>query len=209
MPIGLMYCFEVGFFFTLTIIMGSISSHLLAANQITMQYTFNFMNVIFYIAQAITVRMGHLLGRRDIGSAKQACFAGVFISGILMIALSICYWYFPQWLISVDIDVNDPNNLTLLADIKTLFVAAAFFQVFEAIRISLFGALRALKDTTFTLLISIISFWCIALPIGYLLADSFHLGGQGLWYGMTIGAAISVFLLSWRFNSKIECYEPH
>jgi MATE family multidrug resistance protein len=72
----------------------------------------------------------------------------------------------------------------------------------------LFGTLRALKDTNFTLLTSIISFWCIALPIGYLLATYFRLGGEGLWYGMVIGASISVLLLYQRFKSKIRRYNP-
>jgi MATE family multidrug resistance protein len=47
---------------------------------------------------------------------------------------------------------------------------------------SLFGALRGLKDTHFTLLISILTFWGIALPLGYLLATYFHLAGTGLWW---------------------------
>ena len=205
-PMGTMYCFEIAFFFALTLIIGSLSSQLLAANQIALQYMGAFMTVIFSIAQAITVRMGHLLGAKEVNSAKQACFAGVFISTILMGVIAIGYWCFPALLISVDLDVKNPNNFELVDDIKTLFAISALFQIIEAIRISLFGALRALKDTNFTLLISIISFWFIALPIGYLLAEKFHFGAIGLWYGMVMGATISVFLLSWRFKSKILCY---
>ena len=208
-PMGIMYCFEVAFFFALTLVMGSLGSQLLAANQIALQYMSAFMSVLGSIAQAITVRMGHLLGAKEINSAKHACFAGVFISTMLMGIIAICYWWFPVLLISVDIDVNNPGNFELVSDIKALFAISALFQIVEAIRISLFGALRALKDTHFTLLISIISFWCIALPVGYLLATAFHFGAVGLWYGMIIGATISVFLLSWRFKSKILYYTPH
>jgi MATE family multidrug resistance protein len=83
---------------------------------------------------------------------------------------------------------------------------AAFVNIFEAIRISLFGALRALKDTHFTLLISIVCFWGIALPVGYLLAILMHIGATGLWWGMVFGAGIGVILLYYRFQSKLKNY---
>src|SRR3990167_10059028 len=67
-PMGTMYCFEEGFFFALTLMMGSLSSQLLAANQITTQYLGILMGIVFAIAQAITVRMGHLLGAKEINS---------------------------------------------------------------------------------------------------------------------------------------------
>ena len=93
--------------------------------------------------------------------------------------------------------------------LKNYLQLVSIFQILEAIRISLFGVLRALKDTNFTLLISIISFWCIALPVGYLLATYFELGSTGLWWGMVMGASVSVILLYWRFKSKMRHYNPH
>ncbi len=205
-PMGAMYCIEVGFFFALTLIMGSISSQLLAANQIALQYMGALMSVIFSIAQAITVRMGHLLGAKELQAAKYAGYTGVFISGISMILVAVCYWSFPTLLISVDLDVHNLKNMSIVRDIKLLLAISALFQIFEAMRISLFGALRALKDTHFTLLISIISFWFIALPLGYVLATYFHFGGAGLWWGMVMGALFSVLLLYFRFKIKIRDY---
>ena len=83
---------------------------------------------------------------------------------------------------------------------------SALFQIVEAIRISLFGTLRALKDTHFTLLISILSFWGIALPVGYFVATRLAFGGAGLWWGMIAGASLSVLLLFWRFKYKMKHY---
>lgn len=205
-PMGVMYCFEVGFFFALTLIMGALGSQLQAANQIAMQYLGALMSIIFSIAQAITVRMGHLLGAKQLHSAKNTAYAGTIISGSLMGIVGICFWVFPSLLISVDFDINNPKNAEIISDITKLFAIGAIFQIIEAMRISLFGSLRALKDTKFTLVTSIISFWCIALPIGYLLASYFKLGGTGLWWGMVIGASFSVSLLFWRFEHKIRYY---
>lgn len=87
-----------------------------------------------------------------------------------------------------------------------LLLISPVFQILESIRISLFGVLRALKDTKFTLLTSIISFWGLSLPIGYFFATYLNLGGSGFWWGMVIGAAISILLLIWRFKIKMKHY---
>lgn len=204
LPMGIMYCFEVGFFFALTLIMGSFSSELLAANQIALQYMGALMSIIFSVAQAVTVRMGHLIGANDIKAAKNANYMGIFISVTFMSLFALIYWLWPSLLISIDFDVNNPKNAHILIYAKQLFAISAVFQLLEATRITLFGALRALKDTKFVLITSIISFWGVALPIGYLLAKQFHWGGLGLWAGMTVGAGFSMSLLFWRFNSKIR-----
>ena len=205
-PMGLMYCVEVGFFFVMALLMGSFGTQLLAANQITMQYMGTLMSVIFSIAQAITVRMGHLLGAGDPVSAKQTAYGGISISIILMLIVAICYWIFPNALISIDLDIDKPENMELVHFATQFLAVSSLFQIFEATRISLFGALRSLKDTHFTLIISIISFWGIALPIGYFLATRLGLAGTGLWWGMVLGAASSLLLLYWRFQYKMQHY---
>ncbi|HFL2715791.1 TPA: MATE family efflux transporter [Legionella pneumophila] len=204
LPMGVMYCFEVGFFFALTLMMGSLSPQLLAANQIALQYMGTLMGVIFSVAQAVTVRMGHLIGAHDILAAKRTNYAGLSISITFMSLIAVIYWLCPNLLISIDLDVNNPENSSIVHYAKQLLYVSAVFQLFEATRITLFGALRALKDTHFTLVSSIISFWGIAFPIGYLLLTQFNMGGAGLWAGMAIGACFSMSVLIWRFNSKIH-----
>ncbi|MBX3708732.1 MAG: MATE family efflux transporter [Gammaproteobacteria bacterium] len=205
-PMGGMYCVEVAFFFALTLLMGLIGNDLQAANQVAMQYLGLFMSMIFALAQAITVRMGHLIGAEDIHAAKKASYLGIAIAVVLNIIVAIFYWLTPDMLISIDFDIRNPNNLALINMIKQFLAICAVFQIIESARIAYFGSLRALKDTRFTMLTSIISFWCIALPIGYILAMYLHVGGAGYWWGMVMGAGFSVVLLQWRFKSIIRRY---
>lgn len=205
-PMGLMYCVEVAFFFALTLIMGLFGGLVIAANQIALQYLGTLMAVIFSTAQAITVRMGHLLGAGDKVAAEQSAYVGIFISMLFMLLVAICYWCFPAQLISLDFDINNPGNSEIVHFATQFLMVSALFQIFEAIRISLFGTLRALKDTRFTLFISILSFWGIALPVGYFMATRLDFSGVGLWWGMVVGAGFSVLLLLWRFKSKIKHY---
>ncbi|MGQ3892887.1 MATE family efflux transporter [Legionella sp. CNM-4043-24] len=205
-PMGLMYCVEVAFFLALTLVMGLFGGLVIAANQIALQYLSTLMAIIFSIAQAITVRMGYLLGAGDKKAAEQSAYVAMLISLLFMLLVAICYWCFPTLLISLDFDVNKPENAEIVRFATQFLTVCALFQVFEAVRISLFGTLRALKDTHFTLFISILSFWGIALPVGYFLATRLHFGGVGFWWGMVIGAGLSVLLLLLRFKSKIRLY---
>ncbi len=204
LPMGVMYCFEVGFFFALTLVMGSMSETLMAANQIALQYMGMLMTVIFRIAQAITVRMGHLIGARKLAAAERVVYAGLFISTVLMTVFACIDCFYPNILISIDIDVYAPANFVLVTYVKQLFLVAALFQLLEACRISLFGALRALKDTHFTLISSVICFWGVAFPVGYWLTYRFQLGGPGMWWGMSFGAGLSSLVLFMRFRVKMR-----
>lgn len=209
LPMGFMYFVEVGFFFALALCVGAFGSQLLAANQIAMQYLSILMAVIFSVAQAITVRMGHLLGAGNAREAKYAAYAGICISAAFMFIIAIVYWCFPRTLISIDFDLHNPKNAELIEFAVQFLTVCALFQIVESIRISLFGALRALHDTRFTLFISIISFWGIALPVGYLLATYLRFGVTGFWWGMVLSAAVSVFLLTWRFKFKMQSHIHH
>jgi MATE family multidrug resistance protein len=203
-PMGVMYCVEVSFFLAITLLMGLIGVPSLAANQVTMQYMCILVGVIFSIAQGTTVRMGHQLGAKEVESAERSGYAGILLSTAFMCIIAIFYWSIPETLISIDFNVHAPENSETVHLAKMFFFAAAFLQIAEAIRITLFGALRALKDTRFTLLTSVISFWCIALPIGYVLSLYLTLGGTEFWWGMVIGTSCGAVLLYKRFKSKMH-----
>ncbi|TAL59303.1 MAG: MATE family efflux transporter [Legionella sp.] len=208
LPMGIMYCIEVGFFFALTLISGYLGSEFLAANQIALQYMGILMSLIFSIAQAITVRMGHLLGAGQVLEAKKTSDMGVLLGFLLMVIVGFFFWQMPTFFIAVDFDIQDPNNHGLVLIASQLLAVSAWFQIFESVRIILFGSLRALKDTRFTLAVSLISFWGIALPLGYLLLKKSTLGGPSLWWGMVVGAGFSVVVLFWRFRYKMKINYP-
>lgn len=205
-PMGLMHCVEVAFFFTITLAMGLIGAEVQAANQIALQYLNLMMAMIFSLAQAISVRMGYLLGANKVPAAERAGNVGAIFALIFVSIVGVIYWIFPNKLISFDLDISNPSNISIMIIIQKFLAAAAIFQLFEAMRIAMFGALRSLKDTKFTLATSTISFWCIAIPIGYYLSNNTQLSGLGYWCGMIFGAIVGLILLRWRFNSRFKQY---
>ncbi len=203
-PIGLMFTIEVGFFFAMALFMAVISVTSVAANQIVMQYFGPLIDILLALAQAMTVRMGHHLGANQPEIAERTSYAGIVLSAGIMIIIACFYWFCPGVLIGADFNLQDPHNAEIIYLAKQFLFIAAFFQILEAIRIPLFGSLRGLKDTRFSLFTSIISFWGIALPIGYLLSFWFKIGGSGFWLGLVMGTICSVPLLYGRFKQKMH-----
>jgi MATE family multidrug resistance protein len=201
-PVGIMYCTEVAFFLAVMLLIGRLGTDVLAASQIVFQYFGPCMGIAFSLAQAITIRMSHELGADNIDSAQRAGYAGTVLILLIMFVAALTYWCIPHHLISVDFNLTSVEHKKIAQLATGFFAIAAIYQLFEAARICIFGALRSYKDTNYTLVTSLISFWGIALPVGYFL--SFHAGfnGTGFWWGMVMGGAVGVLLLLYRLHTK-------
>lgn len=204
LPLGLMYCVEIGYFLVVSLMMGRISADTLDANQITLQYLWLFSMVTFCMAQAITIRMGHTIGAGDLNMAERAAYIGIACGLIFMVGVALIYWCVPNVLIGFDFDLHNPKNQTIVMLAKQFLALAAIFQILEAIRFGAFGALRALKDTRFTMYASIFIFWILAIPIGYIAAFQFHLHGNGIWWAMIFSQVIGAIIMIWRYRVKIR-----
>jgi multidrug resistance protein, MATE family len=204
LPIGLMYCIEVGFFLGTTIVMGLISINTLSANQLTLQFYWLFSIVTFSLAQGITIQVGHKIGSGNQQSTNYATYLGVFYSCAFMLLPGILYWFFANDLIMLDFDLKSPKNAEIIHLAKEFLMLAGFVQLVEAIRFAFFGALRGLKDTRFTLYISIFIYWIITLPLGYLLAIVFGMQGYGIWVATLLGQIIGTPLMIIRYRRKVE-----
>lgn len=205
LPLGLMYCLEVAFFLAISIITGLISESIQSANQITLQFYWLFSVVTFSFAQAITIKVAHSIGQNDRQAINYATYLGVFYTSAFMFITALLYWFFAGQLISIDLK-STPENASIINLAKAFFSIAALIQLTEAVRFSFFAALRAFKDTRYTLFNSILIYWLLALPLGCLLAFRFNMGGLGIWWAWLIGQIIGTPLLIWRCRRKIKEY---
>ncbi|WP_040615395.1 MATE family efflux transporter [Rickettsiella grylli] len=208
LPLGFTYFFEVGFFLVMSLLMGRVNADTLSANQITLQFFWLFSIVTFALAQGITIRIGHNVGQNNKKALNNTTTVGIFYASAFMFGVAILYWFFPEKLISIDFNINDTNNANIVHLAKTFLGLAAFVQLFEAPRFVLFGALRGLKDTRFTLLTSILVFWVIALPLGSI-ALSYGFSSHAIWWATILAEMIGLFLLSWQYHRKINALLFH
>lgn len=212
LPIAGMLCIEIGFFTAMSLIMGRIDSHVLAANQIVTQFVGFFTVIIsFCYAQAVGIRVGYLLGKQDLSKVNAVTYAGLCMALSFMLIVAISYWIFPRYLISIDLDPHKINNHIIVNQASKFMMIAGFVQLFETARIVLFGALRGLGETHFSMGVSLFIFWIVAFPLGLIFTFTFGLGGIGMWLGMAIGTSCGAILLWWKLQklNLIKCPKPH
>ncbi|MBJ6870656.1 MATE family efflux transporter, partial [Vibrio cholerae] len=75
-------------------------------------------------------------------------------------------------------------------------IFAILFQISDAIATPVQGALRGYKDVNVALIMTLIAYWIIGLPLGYILATYTEWAAKGYWIGLIIGLAFgAAFLL--------------
>jgi MATE family multidrug resistance protein len=202
-PMGCMFFLEIGFFLALALLMGRMGTEVLAANQIAMQFIWQTGVITRGIAQAVTVRVGHLLGAKNYTKIKHSAYCGMVLAVTFLFLVALIYWFFPEKLISLDLNVHIAQNSLIIKLAAGFLAIAGIMQILEALRFTTFGALRGLSDTRFTLFTSILNSWVIGLPLGYYLAYYLGFAGNGLWWGTVIGTAIEIPLVLWRFQYMV------
>ena len=80
-----------------------------------------------------------------------------------------------------------------------LYVASAF-QLFDATQLSALASLRALADVKWPLALSIISYYLVCIPMGYIGGSVLNFGPMGVWFGLLIGLMFASALFLYRFN---------
>ena len=102
------------------------------------------MSLAFAIAQAVTVRMGHLLGQGDTLAALRTSYSGMLLSISTMLIVAIGYWVFPAQLIAIDLNPLEANNAKITTIACEFLAICAIFQILDSIRIVLFGEILTL-----------------------------------------------------------------
>ena len=93
--------------------------------------------------------------------------------------------------------IDDPEVIQIAS---TLLIIAALFQISDGVQVVGLGALRGLEDVRIPGVISLIAYWVIGLPIGYVLGFQLGFGVNGVWTGLLVGLSVAALLLFIRFK---------
>ena len=187
LPMGFMHVIELSAFSLGTFWIGHFGTTILAAHQIALQYLGFSITLVFAVSQAVTIRVGHMIGERDATGAKYASFTGIFLCLLCTLIIALVFGLYPEMFLRLDMDINDKMNFDLINDSSMLFKIFGVLLIFDTIRIIGFGALRGLKDTRFPMLAAFIGFWMVGITSAYWLAFHLQLAGKGVWWGLTLG----------------------
>ncbi len=203
-PIGIATALEIGLFTIVTYLMGKLGIQTLAAHQIILQTIAITFMVPLGMSHAATIRVGQEIGKQNILGAARAGYVSTSIGLGFMIVLTIILLVFPQQIIGIFIDTDNPQNANVIRLATGLMQIAAISQILDGPQKILMGALYGLQDTRIPMLLSLFAFWGIGLSSGYWLGFHTDLGGNGLWIGQSIGLAISAAIFSWRFHHLVS-----
>jgi len=199
-PIGLTTFAESALFTASAIMMGWLGEIPLAAHGIALQLA--GITFMFHVgmSQAATIRTGAAYGRQDRANLQRGAMVAFAVSlafGTLVVA---CFIAFPEALVAIFVDTDEPARAAVIAAGATLVLVAAAFQFVDAMQIMVLGVLRGLQDTTVPMFLASISYWLIGMPASYVLGFVLNLGAKGVWIGLVVGlgaAATSMTIRYW------------
>ena len=195
-PSGLQFSFEVSAFTVAAIMMGWLGSAPLSAHQIAISVATVSYMMASGLATASTIRVGNQLGKKDFVTLRDAVYSILIMVIAFELIWTMVFILGRNFLPSLYID-----DIEVLRIASRLMVLAAFFQLSDGIQVVGLGALRGMQDTKLPTWYTLIAYWVIGLPVGYLLAFQYNLGGDGIWIGLIIGLTLAAVALIIRFNN--------
>lgn len=192
-PIGLSIFFETSIFAAVTLFMSEYNTITIAAHQAALNFASMLYMLPLSISMALTIVVGFEVGAMRLKDARQYSLIGITMAIFLAILSAIFIYLFRQPIAGLY-----TVELAVLSLTQQFLMYAIFFQVSDAIQAPVQGILRGYKDVNVTFMMSLISYWVIGLPLGYILAQYTSLGPFGYWIGLISGLTAGAICLSIR-----------
>jgi len=191
-PIGLSIFFETSIFSAVTLFMSVYSTYTIAAHQAAINFASLLYMVPLSVGMGLTIAVGYELGAKRYQDARDYGKLGIVSGIIIAVIAGLILFVFDEQV--AKLYNTNPEVIELT---KQFIYYAIFFQLADAFGAPIQGALRGYKDVNVTFVISLVSYWVIGLPSGWLLANFTALEPFGYWLGLIIGlSAGAIALLS-------------
>lgn len=199
LPIGFSLLVEASIFALIALFLSPLGALAVASHQITLNYSSLIFMIPLSISSAITIRVGHALGRQRPDRARLASKSGLLLnSSIALITASLTLIFAEQ---IATIYTHDRQVISVAIGLLYL---NALYQFSDAFQVGAAAALRGFKDTQVPLLMIVVAYWVIGLPLGYSLARTNFwgepLGAQGFWISLIVGLSVAALLLGFRLR---------
>ncbi|MDR4886122.1 MATE family efflux transporter [Fredinandcohnia sp. QZ13] len=193
LPIGFAIFFETSIFSAVTLLMSEFNTITIAAHQVAINFSSLLYMIPLSISMALTIVVGFEVGANRFKDAKQYSVLGICIAVVMALVCAMIIFVFQE-----PISKMYSTNVAVIELTTQFLIYAIFFQLSDAIAAPIQGALRGYKDVNTTFVMTLISYWVIGLPVGYVLAQYTSLGAFGYWIGLIVGLAAGAITLSGR-----------
>jgi MATE family multidrug resistance protein len=198
-PLGLMYVAETGAMAVATLMIGTFGAVALAGNQVAMSVGSLLYMVPLGLAGAVAIRVAQERGAGNDTALRPITWAALGMGTLWLLGAAIALGLFGATIAGW---ITDDQQVIAVA--AAIFFVFAFAQVMDGVQSTMTGALRGLSDTGFPALVSLIAYWVLGLPLGWLLAHSAGFGPAGVWAGFVIALGLAGIVLVWRFLRQTE-----
>ncbi len=194
-PSGLQLAFEVSAFSFSSIMAGWLGAIPQAAHQICLNVSAVTYMIATGISASATIRVGNFLGAHNWSDLRKAGFSCMMMVSTFMFTCCLIFIVFNHSIPALY--VNNDEVIRLAAPI---FIVVAFYQVSDGLQVVGLGALRGISDVKVPTLVTILAYWCGAIPVGYLTAFVFGFELLGIWIGLLTGLTVAAILHILRFR---------
>lgn len=194
-PSGMQYVFEIGAFAIAAVMIGWISAAAQAAHQIAVSMAALTYMAASGLGTAGTIRVGNQMGLKNLHNLKMAGYSVMFSVILFMTCTGVIFVFFRHELVAFYI-----KDAEVQAIAAALLIIAAAFQISDGMQAAGLGILRGLTDVKIPTIVTFISYWLVAIPLGYVLGFVFGLGVFGVWYGLLSGLTLAAILHFVRFK---------
>lgn len=195
LPVGLQYTFEVSAFGGAAILIGTISPAAQAAHQIAINLAAMTYMMASGISAAAAIKAGNNFGAKNYQGLRSSAISSYHIVIVFMTITALIFITCNQWL--PWIYTSDKQVIAIAAQ---LLILAGIFQLFDGTQVIGLGILRGMGDVNVPTYITFLVYWVLGLPVGYLLGIHYHMGVNGVWYGLVLGLMAASLLLFVRFQ---------
>lgn len=196
---GVSYGLEAMAFAGMTLLAGLLGVIGLASMGVLFAlFALTFM-VSFGIATATQVRVGNAWGRRDARAMARAGLVGFGLSLCLSSVVAMAFLAAPAFF--VGLMTSDQQVILATLPVMVWMLLALLADGGQTV---LNHACRGRGDTWVPTSLHLVSYWCVMLPLAYLLAIHWGGGTSGLYQAILISSLVSLVSMGSRFGVLVR-----
>ncbi|TAE51472.1 MAG: MATE family efflux transporter [Cytophagales bacterium] len=193
-PAGLQYFFEIGCFSVAALMSGWLGKYPLASHQVVINLASVTYMVTTGIGTAGAILVAEGVGQKNKKYIFRSAMIVLILAALFMIFASVLFLIFQKFWVGLY-----SSDEKVLAIAMNLLLIACLFQLSDGIQCIGLSILKGIEDVKIPTMITLIAYWVIGLPSGYILGFNFNLGVYGIWYGLSLGLTFSAVFLTIRF----------
>lgn len=196
-PLALAYFFEMSLFAVIALLIAPLGQITVAAHQIIFTISSLTFAIPLSLGVATSIRVGYLLGQKELSLAKHTAYMSLAISLTIAIIVALILVVFRTPIITLF-----TQEIAVITICMHLIILLAIYQASDYLQVVASNVLRGYKDTQSIFFITLLSYWVVGLPVGYILGLTDlimePIGAAGFWIGIILGLAVAAILLMVR-----------